>query len=538
MDSFKKLFWNDRQAIMLFLAVLAIGLAASAYLYSGPMPIYDDVYYLNCAHALITGNTTFIENEFCYPFLYIVPIAMSTNLFGNGSLQAVMPSIVEYSLLIFITFAIAYKIYGKYFASAGTLMVASAPFLVGYATRVLSDIAVGLAVAISLSLFLLSISKKDTKLSLLSGFVAAVTIYIKIDAFFYVLLFLAANIIEYRSIFRLRKIEKQKRIWKLKNLLASMAGLSIGIFAYFAVFYFVLLDPFFPLQHFMTSPSTIGPLEELGILFSPIAIHMPRTDIYQMFPLGPIAILAAIGSLSGLWKKDKRINYISFFNWSLFAYMIFGTSSLERYIPVPVVSRFFDMNAMMLGVLGGYALFCIYDMANGSARRRQVLNLLFFAFIILVELSYLPLYSDINYYYYVGTLTETREVYAQVSYIESNPISKNNATEVFVDGTPGIELLGLLFEEFAFKYSKSIDLHSTDYRNSFPSDAPSLICNKSTAENGAYLIVLGNINSSYQTLQQKNYLADWLGKNCTISFVKKIVNGSAQVIVPYIYKIK
>lgn len=533
--------WKDKQAILLLAVVLAAGLAISLYLYAGPMPFYDDVYYLNCAHSLITGNFTFIDNPFCYSFLNIAPTALSTYLLGNGGVQAVLPDIVEYALLVLVTFFVAYKLYGRYFASAGTLIVATAPFLVSYVTRVLSDISIGLIIAVSIAVFLLSIKRKSPKLSLVAGLVASISIYMKIDGFFYIVLFIIAEFIAYRKAFSVnagrdrRRNIKHERSIDTKNLIAAIAGVAIGLILYFLAFYLVMHNPFYPLKNFVTNPSSFGPFDELSTLLSPVTLgKIYIEEAYQLYPLGPIAVLAVIGSVIGLLKRNGPINYISFFNWAMFAYLIFGTSSLRGYITVPVVSRFFDLNVMMLGVLGGYALFCLYGMLGDTTKHALFLKAGFLVFLVLVEISYLPLYNG-TALYNSYSIELSKEIYSEVSYIKSHPIS--DVTHVYINAYGGTQLLGLLFEEFAFNYSKGFELNSTDYNNEIPSDNPSMTCSEETADSGAYLVVMGTQKDSYFANTQKEFLANWLGKNCTISPIEKIVYGAGQMAVPYIYKI-
>ncbi|MEM3247677.1 MAG: glycosyltransferase family 39 protein [Candidatus Micrarchaeaceae archaeon] len=482
-----------------------------------------------------------MSSSFCYPFLNIVPLAASMSVFGVGNIQAIIPSIIEYSLLIFITFFVAYRTYGRYFAFAGSIMVATAPFVVGYVTRVLSDINVGLAVAVSIFLFLLSVKRRSAAISFLSGLAAIYTIYIKSDGIIYVVLFIIANILAFRNGFGIfgkhhksRKYTEQKR--DAKNLLLSIGGVAIGFALFIFAFYLAFGDPMFPFEYYTLTASSIKPLEELYILFSPLQLNaLVVAGAYELFPLGPVAILSAIGTLIGLKNKDSTINYVSFFGWGIFLYLIFGTASLHEYLFPPVVSRFFGIEVLPFGLLSGYALFSIYSFLKKRTRiKESALKFVFTLFVAAVLFSYLPMYKNFVAYE-VDYKAVAMVISATANYIMSNPTG--NVTQVYLNSDWMWELNQIQFFNFATKYNKSISAHMIDYERLGGLNTSNL-CQKSIAVSHQYVVVIGNGYEEYTSAEQLQNLQGWLGANCTISLVEEINSEPTNsIIATYIYKV-
>ena len=104
---------------------MLIGLFLSFFMYAGPNPRYDDTTYLNQAGMVINLNSTFIINRFTYGYLSVLPIAISFYLFGIGTWQAVLPSIVEFEFIILITFLVGKKLGGHKLALLSAFLVAT-----------------------------------------------------------------------------------------------------------------------------------------------------------------------------------------------------------------------------------------------------------------------------------------------------------------------------------------------------------------------------------------------------------------------------
>lgn len=533
----------DRLTLLLFLAVVAVGIAAAFCVFSGLDPYYDDTFYVFYAYQLLSGNLTFMINAFSYSFLNLVPIAVSFALFGYNTYSAILPSVVEYALLIFLAMMVARRLYGRAFAAIGAGLVATAPFLTMYITRALPDINVGLAVALSISLFLLSIRRGTRILAVASGVAAVYTVYVKNVAVLYLALFIIANLIAYRSALLPRKSGRghakasKARPMSLANLGITFLCIAIGLFLYMLIFYLSTSNPFFPFVNYGTNPATLPPLQELYLLVKPYYSYSGQglQSNFELFSLGPIVILAVIGTAIGIYKRDGNINYLSFFNWFIFAYLVFGTSTIHGYVTVPTVSRFFAVIAMPLAVLGGYAMYNIYRAAKVVFRNKTLVMTLFVLLVVAMELSYIPVYKMFTYYasWIYGSRSE---FVSAASYIE-NATRGQNASIYVSAPADGLLLDGLYYTNFSVSFSRNFRLYSVAYysNNTIVVDG-SHVCND-TVGKSSYLIDIGSTESPYATSYERGNMYGWLGNNCTAEQISSFLGSNTTPFKIFLYKI-
>jgi len=496
--------------MLLLLISILLGLAASAYLYSGPDPFYDDAWYMQFAHEAANGEADFILDIFTYAFLNIVPIAASFKLFGYGSWQAILPSIIEYILLLLVTFQISKRIYGGMFAAAAVYMLALAPFLVAYTTRVLPDINMGFAVGLSVYAFIIARRKKTIAMSVLSGLLAAYTIYVKTQAFIYIALFIFVVIIAYLQDHK----KKKGRFYEEKLLAATFIGLAVGLAAYFSVFYIVSGNPF-SISDYMAIPSGETIAHELytfTVPFSSMNAMLSYPTAMDTFPIGPLVLLAAIGTIIGLLKKNAEINYSSLLCWGMFFYTIFGTSSMHAYLRIPGLTRFFAIDATLFALLGGYALFFIYDFTKNRTKKKAALLKVAFAIVVIViPLAYIPTYKVLK-------LNSINIVYSENMFNSS----LGYLQKIVQNGGP-INLHTLAPRGFRFNtdfYLNFIDgynssIHTMIIHQNGYDGITSLSCPLSAPGNRSFVLA---VEPAYGPpgSDEENLLNTWLGTNCTI----------------------
>lgn len=538
----------DTLTLLLFLAIVAGGIAAAFCVFSGLDPYYDDTFYVFYAYQLLSGNLTFMVNAFSYSFLNLAPIAVSFALFGYNTYSAILPSVVEYALLMFIAMMVARRLYGRTFAAIGTVLVATAPFLTMYITRALPDINIGLAVALSISLFLLSVRRGTRILAVASGVAAAYTIYVKNVAFLYLALFIIANLIAYRGAFLTHKYKSGRghvkaskaRYALLGNLGITFLCIAIGLFLYMLVFYLSAGNPLFPFINYGTSPAVLPPLQEVYLLVKPYYSYsgLGLNSNFELFSLGPIAILAVIGTAIGIYRKNSNINYLSFFNWAIFAYLIFGTSTIHGYVPVPTVSRFFAIIAMPLAVLGGYAMYHMYRAAKAVLRNKTLVMAAFVLLIVAMELSYIPVYKMFTYY--ASWIYGSRNEFVSAAAYIGNATRGQNVSVYVNAPEDGLLLDGLYYTNFSVSFSKSFRLYSVAsvayYSNSTVVVDGSRACND-TVGNNAYLLDIGSTESPYATSHERGNMYGWLGNNCTAEQVSSFLGSDTTPFKIFLYKI-
>ncbi|MGC8586765.1 MAG: glycosyltransferase family 39 protein [Candidatus Micrarchaeia archaeon] len=509
---------------LLLLVSILLGLAASAYLYSGPDPFYDDAWYIHYAHDAIVGDSDFIANLFAYAFLNIIAIAASFLLFGYGSFQAILPSIVEYVLLLIVAFQISKRVYGGTFAAASVYLLALAPFLTDYVTRVLPDINMGFAVGLSLYAFILARKEMSVKMSAVAGLLAAYTIYVKTQAFMYVGLFALLIVIEYIS-GALKRKKTSSNFKEEKMLAAAAAGLAVGLFAYFAVFYAVTGNAFASLNY-MASPSGETIAREVYMLLTPFgntSAMLNSPSAFNTYPIGPLVILAIVGTAIGLLKRNSYVDYISLVCWAMSLYLIFGSSSINAYYRVPALSRYFAIDAVPFAFLGGYALLSLYDFAKARlGKNNSILKAAFVIFVIVLPIAYIPTYRMLK----VDSISivYSNNIFSNaVSYIQ-RMASTEGALDIYTLAPTGFRFNTLYYLEFADKYNSNIralTLHENPYGNE-----TSLACTKSDYERISYLFM---VEPQYgpPTIDEQNLIAKWLDSNCTRSEVYQAIPPNA-----------
>ena len=522
-----------------FIAIALAGLLIAWYLYSGPNPFYDDVFYIEYAHALLQGRLTFIENSFSYSFLNLVPIAASFLLFGYSNISAILPSVIEYVAVLCLTALIAVRVSSKAFSLVAVLFAATFPFVVGYVSRVLPDINLGLAISLSVYLFLLGTEKRRGRMFyFVSGLAAAYTIYVKNVGFLYILLFAAAML---ASVAWNSRVRKHRKAELLHRVLPSYVALAVGIALYLLAFYIGTGNPLFGFVNYSTSSSSYSFASEAYLLLSPNTQYVVQNlNGFEIYPLGAGVLLAVLGTAIGIRTKNWRINYVSFFNWAIFLYLIFGTSSLHSYVQVPTVSRFFAANAVLLAVLCGYALFAIADYAAKALRaekgmRHIVALLIVLPIVTLVLVNCLPIYGNIKKGDLIS-INNTEIFSGAVGYLTN--VSQGNRVDVFLSSQQGFALDGIHFLSFMLGYGGNMRL----YTAAFYDNISLLSVNQSRScvydpEVRAYVLDIGKLTTPFMDSLQQANMENWLGGNCTISLNATFSAANTTDLKIYLYRI-
>ena len=526
--------YESNLPLLFLLASILIGILISMYLYSGPDPFYDDAWYINLAHYMLSGNLNqVILNPFGYGFINIFAIALSFKFFGYGDIQAILPSIVEYILLLILTYGISKKFYTPIFASATVYLLALAPFLVDYTTRVLPDINAGLAVGLSFYAFLIAMGNKKPIWSITAGFLAAFPAYIKADeTFIYVGLFVFLLIVLFSKniIYTIERKDK-KHTNELKSIALISAGLIMGLFAYFFIFYIFTKNFFFPIMYYTATPSSEPVLNEIYLLVIPFSTSKGLINA-DYFPLGSILVLSIIGAAIGILKKNSKINYASFLCFGVFLYLLVGTSNIHEYIVIPSLSRYFAIDASLFALLSGYALFSIYNFLNAKLEKKTLFKIIYIFFIIITPLSYIPTYTYFKSHN-LG-ITYSRETFNEaVNYIQG--IAAKSQINVYTLAPVSFRYNTYYYFNFADGYNKNI---STKMIRSDEKSNSSASCIINSPSNRSFIFVNRSLDPQARSIENK-VLDAWLDNNCSISEIYTIQNNytlkrfSIYKVVPY-----
>ena len=469
---------------------------------------------------MLSGNLNqVILNPFGYGFINIFAIALSFKFFGYGAIQAMLPSIVEYILLLILTYGISKKFYTPIFASATVYLLALAPFLVDYTTRVLPDINAGLAVGLSFYAFLIAMGNKKPIWSITAGFLAAFPAYIKADeTFIYIGLFAFLLIVLFSKniIYTIERKDK-KHTNELKSIALISAGLIMGLFAYFFIFYIFTKNFFFPIMYYTATSSSEPVLNEIYLLVIPFSTSKGLINA-DYFPLGPILVLSIIGAAIGILKKNSKINYASFLCFGVFLYLLVGTSNIHEYIVIPSLSRYFAIDATLFALLGGYALFSIYNFLNAKLEKKTLFKIIYIFFIIIIPLSYLPTYTylksnSLNIVYSRENFNEA------VNYMQG--IAAKGQINVYTLAPVGFRYNTYYYFNFADGYSRNI---STKMIRSDEKSNSSASCIINSPNNRSFVLVTASSGPQACSIENK-VLDAWLDNNCSISEIYTIQNN-------------
>ncbi len=427
-------------------ALLAMLLVISAYLvsvfYSGPFVYFDDNYYMLFANQLLNNTYKPTGNLYSVEPLTIASTALSFKIFGVSLFTATFPEVASYLLLILITFLAGRALRSAFFGILSGFFVATAPFVLGYTTRVLPDILAGLLVAFACYLFIMTRQqKRNATLMFASGFIAALTISAKTQAMLFVLLFITSAFITQTEFGRDPKLRKQLAIKNLTKLglLALLLGVGAGVLLNLSFFLVTTGNPLFSIMTYSRdlvaqSPSTLSQnIHSLNIIVDPLYAISASPQMIDAFvyPLGLIVVFALLGSLIGVAKRNPQAAFLSVIVWIQFFYFFFGTQSLAAYTFIAANSRFFAIIAMPLSILASYFAFYVFDTLKA---RPEPVAVLFILAVLLVSVALLlPTYTGLRTYN-SGIAAYTNAYTEALSYTRSLAPNQNMCVGGYLGG--------------------------------------------------------------------------------------------------------
>ncbi len=494
---------------VLLALILIGGLVLARMLYASPFYSFDDANYLNFAHQILSGGFNPAESTYAYGFLLPISLAISFLIFGTGVFAAILPSIAEYIILIVLSFAIARKLYGNNVGIISAFLIAAAPFVVGYSTRVLPDMGVGVFAGFSL-LFLVYAqeSGRSNLLYLLSGASAALTIYVKMIGLAYILFFMII-LLFYRP---KRAASTSKRY--VHTLIYPFAGIFLVLIAYVCIMFLYsgsLLGPFiaYGQNQSAISLSSIGNNINtmLVLLFgysSPYKTFLGPVSDPQVFTLGLIIFWALVGTAIGIYQRRKETVCMSVLLWGVFFYLLFGTVTLTKYSLIFVVTRYFIMISVPMAVLGGYVIYAVYNASRPLLRAYNTSLLVLI--LVVVIISNIPVYMML-YNYNLTISGNTRTLSSVLKYaIDSSPGS--NGIYLFTN-----ENSTASFIEFLSSYNSTIHTSALNLSNrNAMTRQLSRICVPYAGN-----IYLALSYDNYSALQYNTILNDWIIPNCNLT---------------------
>lgn len=442
---------DNRQSYLLIVVIVIIGLLLSYFLYSGPFYPYDDLRYINFSHQLLTGTFNPTQNPYAYGFLLPISIAVSFAIFGVSIFTSILPSIIEYIAIILLSFTIARKLCGNAAGLISAFLVATAPFVVGYSTRILPDMGIGALVGISVLFLVYAQSNKSKIVYFFSGAFAAMTVYVKFIGLAYVLALLVALLIY--TFYNKKKATGQKAANDI--LIYSFAGILTLAIVYISIMFAFSGSLFGPFIKYGANQTRISPSNlsmNVNALFTMLFGYggSKTAGGVQAFPLGLIIFLALAGTIIGFKKKEILFICISVVFWVSFLYIFFGTVTITTYSFIfAAVSRYVIMVSVPMAVLASYALLGIYKASIPTLKNKSIY--LPILILIIAIISYIPSYNIL--YNYNKPISGDNSALSNVIRYVKTESHGGNANLITTSNTSANYL------KFLSAYNKSINIY-------------------------------------------------------------------------------
>jgi len=270
-------------------------------------------------------------------------------------------------------------------------------------------------------------------------------------------------------------------------------------------------------MYYTTSPSSEPVLNEIYLFVIPFSTSKGLMNASYL-PLGPILVLSIIGAAIGILKKNSKINYASFLCYGVFLYLLVGTSNIHEYVVIPVVSRFFAIDASLFALLSGYALFSIYNFLNAKLEKKTLFKIIYIFFIIIIPLFYIPTYTylksnSLNIVYSRENFNEA------VNYMQG--IAAKGQINVYTLARVGFRFNTYYYFNFADDYIRNI---STKMIRSDEKSNSSASCIINSPNNRSFVLVTASSGPQACSIENK-VLDAWLDNNCSISEIYTIQNN-------------
>lgn len=348
---------------ILLLIILCVILCA--VLFQGPSPSFDDVNYILYAKQMLNGTFSPLQSPYAYGFLLPATIALSYRIFGVNNLAATLPAILEYIILVVLTYLIILKyLENEEIAFLGSASLAFSAFVVLYATRPLPDMFIGVLVAAAL--YLSIDAEKHIETYLIMGLALGDIIFIKFGGLITVLAMLISLLI----------------LDKKKGALLFALGLIAIIIPYFLGIGTLSVISNYSANQVKLSHASLEVNYYMAAYVLNFNYNTKSLLFVQSFPLGLLLLYAFLGTFLILYKRYKNGYFIVLLFWISYLYLFFGTEGIKSYTFIVIVSRYFIWIAAPMALLSAFFLYWVYANLYGKGLR----NLAIAAVILLVLL--------------------------------------------------------------------------------------------------------------------------------------------------------
>ena len=376
---------DDKTARICLAVIIILGLALAAFMYSGPFYKMDDAALISIAIEILRGSFNIASSPWAFGYMQSALLALSFALFGITPFAAILPTLLEYVSLVIVSFLVGKTLFNNEVGLLSAMLIITMPTVLGFATRVLVDMQLGVLAGLIVYAFALALKhrKLGFRMSLSAGLICGLMAFVKIGGVGIAIPILLTML-----------------VFDRKLVMVFVVGLTISLLIYTITFYSLsgwkvsilsALQEYSQNQMNMaatqyTNALSINYLTMLDIIFGPPLV-------WQVIPFGLITFFILVSTYLAFKNKDKRLLYSALIFWFTFFYLFFGTESPQSYAPIVVVTRYFLLVSIPMALLAAYALFNLYETFLYAAGARVALGLLVLL-ILLILVSNIPSYRS------------------------------------------------------------------------------------------------------------------------------------------------
>jgi 4-amino-4-deoxy-L-arabinose transferase-like glycosyltransferase len=376
---------DDRTAHVCLAVILVVGLALAAAFYSGPLYTMDDGSLIAIAKNMLYDNFSMTSSPFALSYLPSALVYASFEAFGISTVSAILPSIIEYVALILLAFLVGKTLFNNEVGVISGVLIITMPNVLGVVTRVVPDLLLGVLTGFMMYALALAAKHKEREqgLYLSAGLICGLMAFAKLGG-----VGLAIPVVV--AVFFLDR----------KLVVPFAAGLLISLLIYTATFYALggwktgiisAVEGYSQNQVRLTQADLqTNYVTMLDVITGPVVL-------LQVLPFGLILLFIFLSTYIGLKNRNKALLFAASMFWFTFLYLFFGTESMQGYVFITVVTKYFLLVSIPMAVLAAYLLFDIYSASHHHLGKGIALTLLALL-IALVLISNLPAYTAVYVY--------------------------------------------------------------------------------------------------------------------------------------------
>lgn len=316
----------------------------------------DDVAYAENAQRIANGTYILEYHHFAIRYAVLLPIGLVYAIAGVSEWSTIAVPLLASSLSVVLMALIAARLFSNKAALIAALLMATFPLQVRFATVVLPEPIVECYVLLAILVYVWTEERAQLAWGALAGALIAAAYLAKEPALF---------------IFPALAIDAAvRRRWR--HAFGIILGATAVIGLEHAYYMATSSDLLFRLHAMAVHNQTVtSGRRELLLderLWYRLFLTYPRMMLVPNVHLGLHSLAAIILAFVALlrFRRDRRVYFLLIWALVPFLYLNFGSSSLTKYIPIPVAARYIDFAYPPLFLLSAWLI------ADSWSKHRRV----------------------------------------------------------------------------------------------------------------------------------------------------------------------